>query len=240
MRLFLITLLFFTSSAYARDIYFQPPNEIKTWVVSCDVDQGSITGKGKKRKFRPSANLCDKGFKQRTFVYKQRSEIRTDAAISAKANVTYHFQTIFDINANRNEKFDIFQVHDDRDGCAPPLKVNIFYDNTIKLYSDYKTGPGESCKRQVMSSTIPPQTTILRDGTQYVLDIYLDFDGKGGFIVDVYIDNVHEAHGVYTPPQGDRYYFKSKYFYFKHGSYSSNMFDYELNSEFFMKKITSN
>ena len=106
----------------------------------------------------------------------------------------------------------------------------------LRLYADYKTGPGEQCVKDVIKSTGLGTTQIKRDGTEYKLNVLLNFDGKSGFDVDVYLDDKLEVSGKYSPPTGNKYV-ASKYFYFKHGVYSRNMFDYEMKSKISMKKV---
>ena len=234
MRYFLafisITILI-SSNAFARDKYFGTPSKISDWKISCTVDDGSITGGGADWVFTTSKNRClgDK-------TNKQRAEINTKKAISLSTKGKYNFQAIFTMNSARNEKFDIFQIHDGRDGCAPPLKVNIQANGKLRLYSDYQKGPGEQCERDVMQSTGLGKTSIKLDGTEYKLNVILDFDGKSGFDIEVHINDVLEVSGKYFPPEGSGY-IKSKYFYFKHGVYSRNMFDYELKSKISMNLV---
>ena len=45
--------------------------------------------------------------------------------------------------------------------------------------------------------------------------------------------------GRYSPPKGKEYY-KSKYFYFKHGNYSRYNFDYTIKSKIKMIKLDKN
>ena len=138
------------------------------------------------------------------------------------------------------EGFDIFQIHDGRDGCAPPLKVGFLPNGTIRVRADYKTGPGESCIRDVMFKTGyqtrgSDTTKLLRNGvTQYKLNVVLDFDGEGGFDVEVYLNDILEIKDQYTPPETG---YRSKHFFFKHGVYSKNIFDYKLISNMNMKRI---
>lgn len=123
--------------------------------------------------------------------------------------------------------------HDGRDGCAPPLKVGFWHDGTIRVKADYKTGPGESCIRDVMFKK--GATKLLRNGvTKYKLTVLLDFDGKGGFDVEVYLNDILEIKDQYTPPKAG---YRSKMFFFKHGVYSRNIFDYKLISTMNIKRI---
>ena len=45
-----------------------------------------------------------------------------------------------------------------------------------------------------------------------------------------------EVNGKYSPPTGNKYV-ASKYFYFKHGVYSKNIFDYVLESKISVNKV---
>ena len=229
----------FAYNSYAKNTYFGAPSKITDWVISCSVDKGSIIENHPIYTFKTSKNLCYKGV-NKGGIYNQRAEINTRNALTISTKAKYNFQSIFSIkDLSKNfykEKFDIFQIHDSRDGCAPPLKVNIQSNGLLRLYADYKTGPGEQCVRDVIKSSGFGKTQIKRDGTEYKLNVLLNFDGKSGFNVDVYLDDKLEVSGKYTPPTGNKYV-SSKYFYFKHGVYSQNMFDYEMKSKISMKKV---
>ncbi|WP_158965526.1 hypothetical protein [Chachezhania sediminis] len=69
-----------------------------------------------------------------------------------------------------------------------------------------------------------------RDGSPHKLDVLIDFDGQGGgFDATVWLDGTVQLQGRYQPSaRADAY--PSKYFYFKHGVYSPQMFDYVLTS----------
>ena len=234
MRIATIILFLFLSTQIvsAKSVYFGTPDQITNWVVSCSVDSGSIRSKGGEWVFTTSKNRCKGG------IYKQRAEINTKGALSTKKATQYRFQSYFRMTSDAIEKFDIFQIHDSRDGCAPPLKVNVQPSGRLKLYSDYKIGPGEQCVRNVMKSTGLGKTKVKRDGREYKLDVLLDFEGQGGFHVAVYIDDRFEVSGRYNPPKEKGYYI-SRYFYFKHGVYSQQIFDYLLTSDMSMKRIDS-
>ena len=232
--LYTIFIIFvFGSNSYAMDKYFGSPSKIADWRISCSVDKGSIIDNYPSYVFKTSKNRCSGG------TYSQRAEITTRKAITLSTKAKYNFQTIFSITDGEKvfmEKFDIFQIHDGRDGCAPPLKVNIQSGGHLRLFADYKTGPGEQCERDVIKSSGFGKTQIKRDGTEYKLNVLLNFDGKSGFNVDVYLDDKLEVSGKYAPPTGNKYV-ASKYFYFKHGVYSRNMFNYEMKSKISMKKV---
>ncbi len=224
----------FASNSFGMGVYFGAPEKITIWKISCGVDKGSIVDNYPFYIFKTSKNYCSGG------TFKQRAEILTQKAISLSTKVKYNFQTIFTIKDKSKsfypEKFDIFQIHDGRDGCAPPLKVNIQSSGQLRLFADYKTGPGEKCERNVIKSSGLGLTQIKRDGTEYKLNILLNFDGKSGFDVDVFINDKLEVSGKYSPPKGNNYE-PSKYFYFKHGVYSKNIFDYEMKSKISMRKV---
>lgn len=230
LYLYLTVLIVLSSNVSAKDKYFGAPSKISVWKISCSVDRGSITGGGSNWVFKTSKNRCTGG------IFKQRAEITSNSALSISTKAKYNFQSIFTMKSSSNEKFDIFQIHDARDGCSPPLKVNVQSSGKIRLYSDYKTGPGERCERDVIQTTGLGKTSVKRDGTEYKLNVIVDFDGKSGFDVEVYIDDVLEVSGKYFPPEGSGY-ISSKFFYFKHGVYSRNMFDYELKSKISMHLV---
>ena len=78
---------------------------------------------------------------------------------------------------------------------------------------------------------------IKQNGTEYKLDVILDFDGKGGFNVFVLVDDVEQIRGTYFLPQG-KGYGKPKHFWLKHGVYSKDMFAYQMVSrDLTIKKV---
>ena len=231
---FIIIIFSFFSNSYAMDKYFGAPSKITDWRISCSADEGSVTDNYPNYIFKTSKNNC-KGLG----TYNQRAEITTRKAITLSTKAKYNFQTLFSVEDSTEiyiEKFDIFQIHDGRNGCAPPLKVNIQSSGLLRLFADYKTGPGEQCEKNVIKSSGLGKTQIKRDGTEYKLNVLLNFDGKSGFDVDVYLNDKLEVSGKYAPPIGNNYV-ASKYFYFKHGVYSKNIFDYEMKSKISMKKV---
>ena len=236
--LYLFFFLIVSQSVSSKPLYFGAPNKIIDWKISCKrVDPGSIEKEKNNWTFKTSKNYCVGGD------WKQRAEIISYYALSPKVKAKYNFESYFSMksshwwpNYNYHEKFDIFQIHDGRNGCAPPLKVNIQKDGKIKLRGDYKKGPGEQCIYDIIKSTGRGKTTIKRDGTEYKLNVLLDFDGNGGFKVKVYINDEHEVSGEYKFKEG-KGYIKSRYFAFKHGVYSANIFPYVLNSVMKMERI---
>ena len=231
--IFAASLIFLVNvKAFAMDTYSKAPTKIDGWRISCSVDKGSITGKDNNWIFRTSKNKCKGG------TFQQRSEINTKKAISPRLKAKYNFQSIFSMQGGKYEfeQFDIFQIHDGRDGCAPPLKVTVQGDGKLVLRSDYQTGSGEKCERDIMQSSGQSKNWIDRDGTEYKLNVVLYFDGKSGFDVQVFLNENLEVSGKYTPPKG-KGYTQSKYFYFKHGVYSRNMFKYELKSTISMNLV---
>jgi hypothetical protein len=197
-------------------------NPLNTWDISCSVDKGASKRKGKTWTFRTSKNRCTGG------TFNQRAEIKSKS-ITPRTKDAYMFSAYVAMTTVRTEKFDIFQIHDGRRGCAPPLKVTVLKSGLLELRSDVQTGPGtDDC---IMGTLGGGKSNIKfrRDGTEHFLEILLDFDGKGGFDVTVWIDKTLRAKGRYTPsplPQA----FKPEKYYFKHGVYSKNIFDYVLTS----------
>ena len=236
---FCLSIFFLTSyNVYSKPLYFGAPNKIIDWKISCKkVDKGSIVRKKNNYIFKTSKNYCPEGD------WKQRAELISVYALSTNTKAQYNFQSYFNMKSDywwpgydNHEKFDIFQIHDGRDGCAPPLKVNIQPDGKIKLRGDYKKGPGEKCVYDIIKSTGRGKTKIKRDGTEYKLNILLDFDGNGGFEVEVYINDEFEVSGEYRFEAGLGY-IKSRYFAFKHGVYSRFKFPYVLDSVMTMERI---
>ncbi len=189
------------------------------WQVSCSVQKGSITRKGRTWVFKTSPNMCPGG------VFTQRAEIYTDR-VRPNHKGSYLFEAHISMRTDTTEKFGVFQMHDGRLGCAPPLKLDVLPSGRLELVSDYKTGPGESCVRGKLTERASP-AKIRRDGTEQKLAVLVDFDGSGGFYVAVWLDDALQLDGTYRLPPGQGY-FKSEFFYFKHGVYSQRMFDYVL------------
>ncbi len=224
--------LFITDSGYAKQQYFGAPKKITGWEISCSVDKGSITGRGANWVFKTSANKCSGG------TFQQRAEISSRKAISTSTNAIYNFQSFFKFTSfDYDKEFDIFQVHDGRYGCAPPLKVSVNSLGRLKLYSDYTTGPNQ-CIKDVIKFHSPGGTKIKRDGTQYKMNVYLNFDGTAGFEVEVYIDDELQVSGKYSPPSQEKFVL-SRYYYFKHGVYSKKIFDFKLESKISMTQVST-
>ena len=148
----IIIIFVFGSNAYAMDKYFGAPKKITDWIISCGVDKGSLIDNYPSYIFKTSKNYCSGG------TYNQRAEIYTRKAITLSTKAKYNFQSLFSIQDKSKivlgYKFNIFQIHDGRDGCGPPLEVIIQSNGQLRLRSTYKTGPGESCENEVMKSKI--------------------------------------------------------------------------------------
>lgn len=196
-------------------------NPLNSWKTSCSVDSGSITKKGNTRTFKTSRNHCEGG------VFKQRAEIFS-GHISPTTKGTWLFETHVAMTTGSTQQFTLFQIHDSRLGCAPPFSMDVTPDGRLLLKSDIKTGKGESCIRGALNDRLS-KGRIRRDGTEQKLSVLVDFDGRGGFAVQVSIDGVAQISGAYDPSKQPAE-FLSKKFYFKHGVYSKNMFDYVMTS----------
>lgn len=195
---------------------------LNRWQISCGVDAGAISKSGKTWTFKTSSNQCPGG------IFNQRAEIYSDR-IKPTHKGTYRFTSVVSVRSPSKETFAIFQIHDGRFGCAPPLMVRVQPSGHLTINGDYKIGsePGENCVRNVLAKSGQSRARLRRDGTDYKLDVVLDFNGQSGFDVFVYLDDALQIQGAYAVQPG-KGYFVSKFFYFKHGSYSQNMFDYEL------------
>lgn len=194
-------------------------NPLNRWEVSCGADAGAITRSGRTWTFTESANFCDGG------LFAQRAEISTDP-ISLSHKGAYLFKSTISITTSANNRFSLWQVHDSRLGCAPPFQVYVEANGQLVATSDIKTGPGESCIRGTIGQ--PSKKRIRRDGTKHDLQVLIEFDGEGSFKATLWLDGEVQIQGQYKA-QGDQY--RSKHFYFKHGIYSREMFDFEMVSE---------
>lgn len=193
---------------------------LNSWSISCGADKGSITKKGKIWRFSTSSNKCPGGS------WKQRAELSTRHE-KPDLKGAYLFTSHVAMMSKRPKRFDIFQIHDGRRSCAPPLKVTVLSNGQLELWSDIEFTNGKCIYGKL---TKRPSSGRLRfDGTEQELKILLNFDGNGGFDVTVWLDGRVEATGRYDQPTQANA-FRSTKFYFKHGSYSQNMFDYVLTS----------
>ena len=225
------------------------------WDVSCSVNKGSITQNEDILIFKTSENLCPGG------TFNQRAEINTKK-LSTKEKASYEFETIFSMESKSSEIFQILSIHDGRDGCNPPMSLHINSNGSLFLQSAYKFGKGEQCEKNLNIQRKVSRAKILRDGTIYKVNVKIDFNGKGGFDIEIFLDDSLDVKGTYDPPEKPktlkencRYkpgtisqvceeriikYEISKKFYFKHGVYSKNMFDYVFKSKMNLEKININ
>lgn len=73
------------------------------------------------------------------------------------------------------------------------------------------------------------QGRILRDGTDQLLEVLVQFDGAGGFGATVSLDGKPQINGRYQPSSNSEAILSER-FYFKHGVYARTVFDYLLRS----------
>jgi hypothetical protein len=197
---------------------------LQRWKVSCGADPGAIVKKGNTYTFKTSTNRCPGGS------WKQRAEIST-AHESPRLKGAYRFSTYVAVTSPSTQRFDIFQMHDGRLGCAPPLKLEVMSSGHLTFDADYKIGtePGNNCVKAQSMLGQKSKKRIRRDGTEYKLEVIIDFNGQGGFRVWAYLDGTPQINASYSPPRGQGY-FESEKNYFKHGSYSQVMFPYTITS----------
>ncbi len=209
-------------------VMYGAPSEITSWRISCNADIGAVKRLGNTYTFTKSRNNCGK---ETIWKWAQRSEIISNA-LSINVKATYSFSTKLSIESKSNTKFTFFQVHDGRSACAPPLKIDWKINNTIKFVSDFKVagmGARHCVVNRALQYSKPLNKIVLRrDGTVYFIEVILSFDGLGNFDVSLYIDGNIILEGTYSH---DERFEKPRKFSFKHGSYSSNMFDYKLISK---------
>ncbi|WP_137703371.1 hypothetical protein [Marimonas lutisalis] len=223
LRLYAFTSCFLTGFFLALGIpEVVQASPLQAWRVSCGADPGALVKKGRTYIFKTSSNHCPGG------IFNQRSEIATDHMSASRAG-TYLFSTNLAVTSPSAETFGIFQIHDGRNGCAPPLKINVLPSGHLTFDSEYKIGskPGNNCRKVSSMMGQKSKVRIKRDGSEYKLDVIVDFDGHGGFEVFVAVDDRPQIKGLYSPPAG-KGFFRSQKYYFKHGSYSLNMFPYTL------------
>lgn len=214
------------------NIQFQgTASPLNTWRISCigqdqiaptrGVDKGALTYVKSEASwvFTKSRNYCKGGF------FSQRSELVTDK-ISPKSKKAYLFETDISFTSNTNNQFTIFQVHDSRDGCAPPASLNVMENGTLWIASDVKIGAGEQCIRGRLGAN--SKGKIARDGTVHNLRVFLDFNGSEGFAISVWLDGDLQISETYSPQNNS---YKSDKYYLKHGVYSLEIFDYKLISK---------
>ncbi|MCJ8336388.1 MAG: hypothetical protein MJH10_19495, partial [Epibacterium sp.] len=170
---------FFAVCAFALFPMIANATPLDQWKISCSVDKGSITKKRGVYTFKTSTNRCTGGtFNQRAEITSKRVPPSTGGAFLFESNIT--------MQSASSEKFDIFQIHDGRDGCAPPLKVQVSARGTISLHNGIKVGPGEQC-RPTIKTEGGNSARILRDGTEHNLRILIQFNGEGGFLTNVWV-----------------------------------------------------
>ena len=132
IRLVILPALF--AAGFANSGLASPLN---AWRVSCGADPGAITRNGGDWIFKTSRNHCPGG------IFKQRAELSTQK-VPPTHRGAYVFRTTIAFESRSREKFSLFQIHDGRLGCAPPLKLDVLPGGQLQIISDVKTGPGES------------------------------------------------------------------------------------------------
>jgi hypothetical protein len=192
------------------------------WEISCGVDRGSLERQQDRYIFRTSSNRCQGG------IFAQRSEISSDH-LSVNRPATYLFDTTLQMMTASDEPFVVFQIHDGRNGCAPPMSVRWQSNNTLSFDSDYTMDRGmDGCvqNNELMNARYSGPR-LSRDGNPHLFRARITFDGQGGFDITIEVDGISALSGRYAPPDDARF-IRSKRFYFKHGVYSQRVWPYEL------------
>jgi hypothetical protein len=196
-----------------------------SWKTSCGADRGSITKSGSSYVFKTSKNYCTGG------IFNQRAEL-TSSDISVRRKVTHTFSSNVAMKTGSGEPFILFQIHDGRNGCAPPMSLRWQGNGSLSFDSDYTKGKGMAgcVENRELRNAGYRGPSLKRNGTAYDLQVALMFDGNGAFDVAVSIDGKQVLSGKYSPPD-DPQFLRSTRFYMKHGVYSRNRWDYELTSK---------
>ena len=199
-------------------------DRLNTWQISCGVDKGSYSKKGRTHTFKTSSNHCPGG------TFKQRAEINSNS-IPPTTRGTFEFSTTISMATQSKNRFDLFQIADKRFGCAPPLKVGVLEDGRLAFDSAYKIGtaPGDNCRANKLLAGRQSADRLKRDGSPQKLKVIADFDGTGGFRVWVFLNGNAQISGEYRTPDTNQF-FQSERFYFKHGVYSKKVFPYVMTS----------
>ncbi|WP_326893470.1 hypothetical protein U8P73_31145 (plasmid) [Rhizobium beringeri] len=194
------------------------------WQTACGVDPGGISRSGGAYVFHKSSNHCSGG------IFKQRSQVNS-GNIPVNRQVSYAFDTTVSMKASQSNDFILFQIHDGRLGCSPPMSLRWTGSNTFRFDSDYTRGKGMAgcVENRVLRGAGYHGPSLRRDGTPYHLHVTLAFDGQGGFDVSVQINGRGVLSGRYQP-SSDPQFISSKRFYMSHGVYSQKPFDYEMRS----------
>lgn len=194
------------------------------WSISCGVDKGSIRKQDDGYVMKTSKNYCPGG------IFKQRSEVNTKD-ISIRRPAVYSVQSDISFTSDSRQDFIFLQIHDGRMGCSPPLSVRWKANGELRFDSDYTKGKGmKGCvENAALRNATYLGPILLRDGTIYSFKTVFQFDGKGRFEVEVFVDGKSAIKGRYDPPK-DPEFVPSTRFFFKHGVYSENVWKYEMRS----------
>jgi hypothetical protein len=194
-----------------------------SWRVSCGTDPGAITHEGSTYIFQTSSNHCTGGF------YKQRAELKADDIPNTR-KATYVFDTVVAMTSGSNEEFTIFQIQDGvAAGCAPPMNIRWTSGGKLGLRGDFTKGQDNCVENTSIRNAQYRGPTLKRDGTSYRLQVQVALDGQGGFDVNVFVDGKVSISGSYRPANNSSYIY-SDVFFFKHGVYSKNVFNYRMTS----------
>lgn len=196
------------------------------WRVSCGVDSGSHTSSGGTHTFRPSSNRCSGGF------YQQRAEL-TSRTFNVRDRQRLLFETTVQMRAAGSGEFTLFQIHseDSREGCAPPVAMNVRGNGSFEFFSDYSRSSGSNfcVPNNSLRAARHSGPRFQRNGTPQKLQVVLEFDGSGGFTLIALLDDRQVITGRYAPNTSEGYV-PLRSIYLKHGVYSEHRWDYEMQS----------
>lgn len=208
--------------------YVAPGGSGLAWNTSCD---SKVTREGNTFIFTDGPNTCKTNGKV-TGTYSQRNEISSKAfPVTTKA--TYIFETNLKFISKYPRRGTIFQVHTGTNpGCAPPLMVQVDRGYfTLKSAYAKKFGDTIEClPTYIHSDASVFVADLMGDGKEHNFRTEVAFDGTAAFTVKVYLDDKLVVDGKFDPPIDDPDYIMPPRYYFKHGVYSAEVFDYELYS----------
>ena len=115
--------------------------------------------------------------------------------------------------------------------------MTVLPNGSLNFGSHYQTSDGKTAanKKKLKCENVLSLTKkysrhkIYKNGTSQDLIVRIASNGSGGFKATVYLDGKFQMEGDYAPSK-DGVHYQSPHFYFKHGVYSKNMFDYTLSS----------
>ena len=197
------------------------------WEPTCaGFGSGMLEWSRKLTTFRASQKHCSNASSR------QHNRLRT-APFPASRAVTYMFESNISFQSTSRQSFVLFQVHAGRatGDCAPPMSLRWQGNNTFSFDSDYNSrAETDRCvENRQMRNARYSGPRLRRDGTEYKLQVRLDFDGKGGFRARVLVDGAAVLEGTFGRP-ANLPFAVPREFRFNHGVFSNRVWPFEMQS----------